>query len=61
MTDLPPMAVDNRDKVLVGDCIELMRGLPAGSVDLITVLASAVSGMNNNKNDAAPAKEPLKP
>ena len=35
MTHLPPMAVDNRDKVLVGDCIELMRALPEASVDMV--------------------------
>ena len=39
MTHLPPMAVDNlsevQDRVLVGDCIDLMNGLPAGSVDMV--------------------------
>ena len=39
MTHLPPMPVDNlantRDRVLVGDCIELMNGLPDGSVDMV--------------------------
>src|SRR5215468_7564673 len=28
------MPVDYRDRVLVGDCIELMNGLPAGSIDM---------------------------
>ena len=29
------MPVDYLDRVLVGDCIELMNGLPAGSIDLV--------------------------
>ncbi len=29
------MPVENSDRVLVGDCIELMDGLPAGSVDMV--------------------------
>jgi modification methylase len=35
MTHLPPMPVDNLDRVLVGDCIDLMNGLPEGSVDMV--------------------------
>src|SRR3954468_14322337 len=35
MTHLPPMLVDKRDCVLVGDCIELMEALPEGCVDMI--------------------------
>ena len=35
MTHLPPMPVDYRDRVLVGDCIELMQGLPEASVDMV--------------------------
>jgi modification methylase len=35
MTHLPPMPVENLDRVLVGDCIELMRGLPEASVDMV--------------------------
>jgi len=35
MTHLPPMPVDNIDRVLVGDCVELMNGLPEGSVDMV--------------------------
>ena len=35
MTHLPPMPVDNLDRVLVGDCIELMRSLPEASVDMV--------------------------
>ncbi len=35
MTHLPPMTLDNLDRVLVGDCIDLMNGLPAGSVDMV--------------------------
>jgi len=34
MTHLPPMPVD-KDVVLVGDCIELMNGLPAGAIDMV--------------------------
>ena len=29
------MPVDYLDRVLVGDCIELMNGLPAGSIDMV--------------------------
>ena len=29
------MPVDYRDRVLVGDCIELMSSLPAGSIDMV--------------------------
>ena len=29
------MPVDKLDRVLVGDCIELMRGLPEASVDMV--------------------------
>jgi modification methylase len=35
MTHLPPMPVDYLDRILVGDCIDLMNGLPAGSVDMV--------------------------
>ena len=35
MTHLPSMPVDNLDRVLVGDCIDLMNGLPEGSVDMV--------------------------
>ena len=39
MTHLPQMPVDNlsdtQDRVLVGDCIDLMNGLPPGSVDMV--------------------------
>jgi modification methylase len=35
MTHLPTMPVDNIDRVLVGDCIELMQGLPEASVDMV--------------------------
>ena len=35
MTHLPQMPVENLDRVLVGDCIELMRGLPEASVDMV--------------------------
>ena len=39
MTHLPPMAVDNlsevQDCVFVGDCIDLMKGLPARLVDMV--------------------------
>ena len=35
MTHLPPMLGDNLDRVLVGDCIELMNGLPEASVDMV--------------------------
>jgi len=39
MTRLPPMTVDKlsevQDRVFVGDCIDLMTGLPAGSVDMV--------------------------
>jgi modification methylase len=35
MTHLPSMPVDYIDRVLVGDCIELMNGLPEGSVDMV--------------------------
>ncbi len=35
MTHLPPMPVNNSDRVLVGDCIDLMLGLPEGSVDMV--------------------------
>jgi modification methylase len=35
MTHLPPMLVDKRDCVLVGDCIELMQGLPEGCADMV--------------------------
>ena len=35
MTHLPRMPVENIDRVLVGDCIELMRALPEASVDMV--------------------------
>src|SRR3954452_21309948 len=35
MTHLPPMLGDNLDGVLVGDCVSLTQGLPAGSVDMV--------------------------
>src|SRR6188472_1222335 len=35
MTHLPQMLGDNLDRVLVGDCIDLMRGLPASSIDMV--------------------------
>ena len=35
MTHLPPMPVDYLDRVLVGDCIDLMKGLPEGSIDMV--------------------------
>ncbi|MBN9488316.1 MAG: site-specific DNA-methyltransferase [Alphaproteobacteria bacterium] len=35
MTHLPLMSVDYRDRVLVGDCIELMESLPEGSIDMV--------------------------
>ncbi len=35
MNHLPPMPVKNSDRVLVGDCIDLMLGLPDGSVDMV--------------------------
>ena len=35
MTHLPPMPVKNSDRVLVGDCIDLMLSLPEGSVDMV--------------------------
>src|SRR5471032_1362009 len=35
MTHLPPMPVDYLDRILVGDCIELMNSLPAASVDMV--------------------------
>ena len=35
MTHLPQMPGDNLDRVLVGDCIDLMRGLPASSIDMV--------------------------
>ena len=35
MTHLPQMPVENLDRVLVGDCIELMRALPEASVDMV--------------------------
>jgi modification methylase len=35
MTHLPSMPVDYLDRVLVGDCVELMNGLPGGSVDMV--------------------------
>ena len=35
MTHLLPMPQENLDRVLVGDCIELMQGMPAGSVDMV--------------------------
>ena len=35
MTHLPPMPVDYLDRILVGDCIDLMNGLPAASVDMV--------------------------
>ena len=38
MTHLPSMPVDNLDRVLVGDCIELMNDLPEGSVDICKVV-----------------------
>jgi len=35
MNHLPPMPVKISDRVLVGDCIDLMLGLPEGSVDMV--------------------------
>src|SRR5580700_518161 len=35
MNHLPPMPVENLDRVLVGDCIDLMHSLPEGSVDMV--------------------------
>ena len=35
MTHLPPMPGENLDRVLVGDCIELMQRLPEASVDMV--------------------------
>ena len=35
MTHLPPMPVRNPDRVLVGDCIDLMQSLPEASVDMV--------------------------
>ena len=35
MTHLPPMPVEKLDRVLVGDCIDLMRSLPEASVDMV--------------------------
>ena len=35
MNHLPPMPVENSDRVLVGDCIDLMLSLPEGSVDMV--------------------------
>src|SRR5580704_3938359 len=35
MNHLPPMPVENLDRVLVGDCIDLMLSLPEGSVDMV--------------------------
>jgi modification methylase len=35
MTHLPPMPGEKLDHVLVGDCIDLMRSLPEGSVDMV--------------------------
>jgi len=35
MTHLPPMTVDKIDRIVVGDCIALMRALPEASVDMI--------------------------
>ncbi len=35
MSHLPQMPVENIDRVLVGDCIELMRSLPEASVDMV--------------------------
>jgi modification methylase len=35
MNHLPPMPVKNSDRVLVGDCIDLMLSLPEGSVDMV--------------------------
>jgi modification methylase len=35
MTHPPPMLGENLDRVLVGDCIELMQRLPEASVDMI--------------------------
>ena len=63
MTHLPPMAVDKlsevQDRVLVGDCIDLMNGLPAGSVDMVFAdppynlqLQGDLHRPNNSKVDA---------
>ena len=35
MTHLPPMPVDYLDRVLVGDCMDLMKSLPEGSIDMV--------------------------
>src|SRR4029434_6407329 len=35
MTHPPPMPGENLDRVLVGDCIELMQRLPEASVDMV--------------------------
>src|SRR5882757_10000911 len=35
MTHPPPMHGENLDRVLVGDCVELMQRLPEASVDMI--------------------------
>ena len=35
MTHLPPMPGEKLDRVLVGDCIELMHSLPEASVDMV--------------------------
>jgi modification methylase len=35
MNHLPPMPLNNSDRVLVGDCIDLMLSLPEGSVDMV--------------------------
>jgi modification methylase len=35
MTHPPPMLGEKLDRVLVGDCIELMQGLPEASVDMV--------------------------
>ena len=35
MTHLPQMLGDNLNRVMVGDCIELMHGLPEASVDMV--------------------------
>ena len=35
MTHPPPMLGENLDRVLVGDCVELMQRLPEASVDMV--------------------------
>ena len=35
MTYLPPMPEEKLDRVLVGDCIDLMQSLPEASIDMV--------------------------